>query len=348
MLILDADDVKQAIDMPAAIAACRRALELATSGKADVPQRHFIDLKKKDELAVSFFMPGFIPDLPALGLKFGALVSSNPARGQPTTPAVTALMDPATGALAALIESTWLTNVKTGASTGVATDLLARKDSATYVVLGAGSIAYHQVAGVLAVRPTIARILLWNRTRPRAERLAAEIKATLRPTAETVVIEAPEAAVREADIVTAATSSHTPVVLGAWVMPGTHVNLTGAHGADMREGDDALVAKAAVATVDLFAGAGVSGDVAGPIAARVRTRESFIDIGQIALGNHRGRRTRLDITWYKSVGMAALDLVIAKAVLDNARAKGIGREMAFHGVEIARGAGGRRQHGQPG
>ena len=332
MLVLNAADVEACIDMARAIEASATALALLAEGRAEVPVRHHIGLSH-DDPSVALFMPGFLPDLGVLGLKIAALIGANPGRGLPTTPCVMAMVDPATGFFEALIESTWLTNVKTGGGTGVATNLLAREDASTYAVLGAGSVAYHQVEGVLTVRPSIARVLLWNRTRGRAEALCATLRADFGDRATFEVCDDAATAVGAADIVTACTSSSQPVVLGAWVEPGTHVNLVGAHGAEMREGDDALLAKASIAAVDKIEGARVSGDVAMAIAAGVRSVEDFVDIGSIVLGSDRGRESRDEITWYKSVGNAAQDLVTAKYVLDEAKKRGLGQTVELNPAE---------------
>ena len=332
MLVLNAGDVESCIDMTRAIDASSIALAMLVDGRAEVPVRHHIGLGH-DDPSVALFMPGFLPDLGVLGLKVAALIGANPGRGLPTTPCVMGLIDPTTGFFDALIESTWLTNVKTGGGTGVATNLLARQDAATYAVLGAGSIAYHQVEGVLTVRPSIKRVLLWNRTRARADTLCATLNADFSDRAAFEVCDDAAAAVSEADIVTACTSSREPVVVGAWVKPGTHVNLVGAHGSEMREGDDGLLAKTAIAAVDKIEGAQVSGDVAIAIAAGVRGRDDFIDIGRIVLGRDRGRETADQITWYKSVGNAAQDLVTAKYVLDEARKRGLGQTIELNPAE---------------
>ena len=332
MLVLNAADVASCIDMVRAIDASTEALTMLVEGRAEIPVRHHLDLGH-DDPAVALFMPGFVPDLDVLGLKIATLVGANPGRGLPTTPCVIALVDPDTGFVEALIESTWLTNVKTGGGTGVATRLLAREDAKTYAVIGAGSIAYHQVEGVLAVRPSVARVLLWNRTRARADRLCTMLKSDFGVRAEFEVRDDAQAAVGEADIVTACTSSSEPVILGGWVKPGTHVNLVGAHGSEMREGDDALLVKTAIAAVDKIEGARVSGDVRLAVEAGVCDIDDFIDVGGIVLGRDGGRESADEITWYKSVGNAAQDLVTAKFVLDEARKHGLGQTITLNPAE---------------
>ena len=195
MLVLTADDVKACIDMTRAIEASAEAFTITTSGGALVPVRHQIPLSDD---SVGFFMPGYIAEIPAFGLKIGCMCFSNLKLGLPSTFCTIVLIDPATGLTLSLIEATWLTNLKTGAGTGVATDLLARPDCATYAILGAGGIAYHQVEGVLAVRPSIQRVILWNRTTSKAHELAAELKSSLGGGASFEVSESAEAAVRAA------------------------------------------------------------------------------------------------------------------------------------------------------
>ena len=153
MLVLNAHDVESCIDMGGAIAASREALAMLAQAQAEVPVRHHIGVgADADDPSVSLYMPGYIPGRRLLGVKIATLVAGNPARGLPTTPCAIVLVDPDTGLVEALIESTWLTNLKTGAGTAVATALLARDDAETCAVL------------------------LWNRTRARAEALAARLR----------------------------------------------------------------------------------------------------------------------------------------------------------------------------
>jgi ornithine cyclodeaminase len=327
MRILSKADVQQVMDMDACLQANEEAFIAVAAGRAIVPVRHHIPVEGQRD-AVSLFMPGYLPDAPALGLKVVSVFPTNAAAGRGTTLGAIMLLDPATGAPAALMDGTWLTSLRTGAGTGVATKYLARPDSRVLTLLGAGGMGFHQVEAVLAVR-RIEQVLIWNRTPARAEALAARVREFCAAAGRRVAVQATadqEGAVRAADVVVAGTSAAEPVVHGSWVRPGTHVNLIGAHGAGMREGDDELLRRSAVRAVDALESAAAAGELRLPIEAGVVRREDFTAIGRIIAAEAPGRQNPAQITWFKSVGLAAQDMACAAAVLRRAAELNLGLE----------------------
>lgn len=323
MLILTAADVKSVISMAEAVEASAEAFRLVADGKAMVPARHHFAIDDGFG-SVALVMSGFLPSAAALGVKIASLFPDNYRRGIAATNSTILLLDPQTGELLCLMEGAWLTALRTGAGVGAAIRWLAREDCATFGLLGAGGMAYHQVEAALAVRPSLRRVLIWNRTAARAEALVAELRQDFPDRATFAVVASAEAAVREADIVTASTAAIEPVICGAWVRPGTHVNVIGAHGRDMRESDDDLIRMSAVRAVDMHAAAMASGELLRPIAAGAATKDDFVDVGAVALGRVAGRQTRDEVTWFKSGGIAAQDLTTAKLVHQAALARGLG------------------------
>lgn len=322
VLILTQSDAMRAIDMAAAVEASERAFVAVAAGRAAVPRRPTIEIEDGQGSA-SLFMPGYLPGEGALGAKVVSVFPGNPARGLPATLGAILLISPETGEPLALMDGTWLTSLRTGAGAGVATRRLAREDARTLALLGAGGIAAHQAEAVLAVRPGIERVLVWSRTRARAEALVARLSAA-HPGRAFEAVDSPEAAVRAADVITACTRATEPVLLGVWVRPGTHVNLVGAHAPHEREADDELLRRSAVRAVDMRDAALVCGELSRPIEAGAVAAEAFVDIGLICAGQWPGRRSAEEITWFKSVGLAAQDLATARLVLDRARALGLG------------------------
>lgn len=325
MRIISKADVQQAMDMAACIEVNTTAFIAVATGRAKVPVKHHIPVESQAG-AVALFMPGYLPDEAALGVKVVSVFPENRAKGLPGTVGAIMLVSAETGEPVALMDGTWLTSLRTGAGTGVATQLMARPDSKVLALLGAGSMGFHQVEAVLAVRP-VDSVLIWNRTPARAEELAEEVAALCRESGKTVKVQAvtdPEAAVRQSDIVVASTASATPVVLGEWVRAGTHVNLIGAHGADMREGDDALLLKSGTRAVDAFDSSAASGELRIPLAAGVVRREDFVDLGAIAAGKVSGRNRSDEITWFKSVGLAAQDMACAAHILRTSEQRDLG------------------------
>jgi ornithine cyclodeaminase len=286
MLLLTASDVAHLIDMEGAIAASTKAFVLTATGQAITPVRHAIDLGSGH--AVTLFMPGFLPTEQVLGLKVGSLIESNSERGLPATLCTILLLDPTTGAAKALLEATWLTALRTGAGIGAATRTLARSDVKTATMIGAGGMAFHAVQAMLTACPTLTRVAIWNRTTERGRSLQQTLSASFRERCE------------------------------AWVRPGTHVNLAGAHGCTMREGDDELIRRATVVTVDRIDAASASGEIAIPLDSGILARTKLKEIGAVVTGESHGRQSALDITVFKSVGIAAQDLATAALVLEQA------------------------------
>jgi ornithine cyclodeaminase/alanine dehydrogenase-like protein (mu-crystallin family) len=269
-------------------------------------------------------MSGYLPGGPSLGLKVISVFPDNHRLGLESTLGVVVLLNPATGQPEVIMDGTFLTSIRTGAGSGVATDLLAREDADSVAILGTGGMAWHQLEAVCAVRP-IRRVLIWNRTRARAEDFADKVSARRKGLAIEVT-DGPEKAVRAAAIVCSSTSSPEPVVRGAWLKPGTHVNLTGAHRPDWREADADVVCAASVRSVDSVSAALTPGDLAMPLRQGLISSESIVPIGAIAAGTREGRKSPDDITLFKSVGLAAQDLAVAKLVRERALGAGLGVE----------------------
>lgn len=331
MLILTRQDVESLLSMTDTIAAVREAYAAVSAGTAQVPQRHH--LRVGDGRGDALIMSGYLPESRGLGVKMVSVYPQNVQRGLPGTLGAVLLADPDTGMPEALMDGTFITAIRTGAGTGVATDLLAAPDSAVVAILGAGGMAWHQLEAVAAVRP-IREAILWNRTPERAHRLAAEAAGRLAQAGREVafrVVESLAEAVQGADVICAATTSAVPVVRWEWLRPGAHVNVTGAHNPDMQEADEELVSHAAIVGVDSRTAAMVPGDLGIPLrAGRIRA-EDVVECGELLLGRRTFIRRPGDVTLFKSVGLAAQDLVVGRMVLERARQAGAGVEIDLLG-----------------
>jgi len=248
------------------------------------------------------------------GVKIVHVAPGNAARGEPAVHAAYLLSDAVTGAPLALMDGGELTDRRTAAASLLAARHLARADSARLLLLGAGKVA-RALAEAYAARFPIADIAIWSRSAARAQRLAAELAAQGLPARAT---DRPDPA--QADIVSAATLSSEPLVRGAEVRPGTHVDLVGAYRPDMRESDGALLAAATVA-VDTRAGAmAEAGDIVQAIAeGAIGAGHVAADLAELCRGAHPGRRDGAEVTVFKSVGWAGEDL--AAAALAYARSR---------------------------
>lgn len=251
------------------------------------------------------------------------LITSFPANlagGElPAVQAVVVLFDGANGRPLAVIDGTELTYWRTAADSALGAKLLSRSDPHTMLVVGAGEMAPRLVAAHRAVRPSLARVLVWNRTAERAGRLAASLRG------EGIAAEAVadlDAATREADLVSTCTRAHAPLVKGANLKPGAHLDLVGGYTPETRESDDAAARRARI-FVDRRESAfhGV-GDILQPIASgAIKETDVLADLYDLAPGKTEGRRAPDEITMFKNAGGGHLDLMTAEVVYGLSRAQ---------------------------
>jgi ornithine cyclodeaminase len=249
----------------------------------------------------------------SVGVKIVTVFPGNRARGLASVSALYLLLDGATGHPLALIDGEALTLRRTAAASALAATCLARPDSKRLLVVGTGALAPYMAAAHCAVRP-MERVLVWGRSVEHARATVARLVADGLP-AE--VCGDLAAGLALADIVTCATTAREPIVRGALVQPGTHVDLVGAFTPEMRESDDALVRRAEV-FVDTFAGAlKEAGDLVQPIAAGAIARQHVrAELADLVTGHHPGRSAAEAVTVFKSVGTALEDLCAARLVYD--------------------------------
>lgn len=323
MLILTEDDVRALLTMPEAIEASRQAYVALAEGRVHVPLRHHVPAAQG---GVGLVMPGYVPDAQGYGVKFVSVMPGNRERDLPVTLGTMMIFDPVTGEPLALLAATYLTAFRTGAGTGVATDLLARDDAGVLAIVGTGGQADAQLEAVLAVR-SVHTVRVYNRTREKAEAFCRRHEGARNRDGQPValeVVDTAQAAVESADIIVAATNSATPVVRGQWLKPGAHVNAVGAHDPSMQEMDEETVRRARVIAVDSRAGALVPGDLSVPLKQGIIQEADLVEVGLIAQGRSPGRQSPDDITVFKSVGHASQDLVTARVVYEKALASGKG------------------------
>ena len=284
------------------------ALEAAfVDGATQVPLRHAHALSAADTLLL---MPAWRQD--ALGVKLVTVMPGAAARGAGTVQAAYLLLDRHTGVPQALLDGEALTLRRTAAASALAARHLALPDARRLLVVGTGRLAPWMARAHVALRPSLAEVSVWGRDGTRA----AGIVRTLRDEGidATVAGDLPSAVAR-AQVVSCATTSTVPLVQGAWLAAGTHLDLVGGFRRDMREVDDAAVARARVA-VDTYAGAlAEAGDLVQPIEAGVVARGHVLaDLAGLLRGERAVRRSADDVTLFKSVGTALEDLAAARLV----------------------------------
>jgi len=326
-LLLSKDDVASVLTMEDCLAAVENAFGELARGAAVMPQRAVIKVEGQGGLFLG--MPAFIGgDLNALGLKVVTVYPDNPSKHDlPTTLGTLMLCDPATGKAVAIMDAGYLTAVRTGAASGVATKYLAREDAKTCVVFGAGVQAKKQLEAMKIVRPPQKTYVIDIAADAR-DRFATEMGEAL--DLEVIPTEDVEAAVREADIIVTASSSHTPLFDGNWLKPGTHVNNIGSHSPGARELDTTTVKRSKFVADLKEANLAEAGDILIPIEEGAVTEDHiFASLGEIVIGSKPGRENAEEITVFKSCGLAIQDVSTALAVYNTARDKGIGTEVAL-------------------
>ena len=328
MLVLAADEVRQALPMRAAIDAVKEAYRALSAGRAEVPLR--LSLPVAPHGGVSLFMPAFVAgEEEALTVKVVSVFPHNPERGMPTIYAAVLVLEPDTGRPIALLEGGTLTALRTGAASGAATETLARPDSRVLAVFGAGTQGRTQAEAVCTVRP-IERVWVYDISRERAEAFASEMAGFGAIPQDVRVAESPREAVREADVICTATISTKPVFDDADLKPGAHINAIGAYTPEMAEIPPETVARALVVVDSREAALAEAGDLIQPIKAGIITEEHIhAELGEILLGRKAGRSSDDQITLFKSVGVAVQDAMAAQMALRNAKTQGLGREVPF-------------------
>jgi ornithine cyclodeaminase len=246
------------------------------------------------------------------GAKLVSIFPGNAAKGKESILGIYALFDGDTGEPLAVIDGAALTVRKTAANSALAATYLARKDAARLLMVGAGAMAPHLIMAHASVRP-IREVKVWNRSPERARKVAAELK--MNGVRVEAVIDL-EAATRWADIVSCATMATSPVIHGAWLKPGTHLDLVGSYRPDMREADNACVTRAKRHYVDArLTTLEESGDIIDPVASGLIDPEALIETFDLARGEKPGRIDEEEITFFKSGGGGHEDLGTAQYLL---------------------------------
>ncbi len=324
ILILKEEDIKQVFTMQEAIKAAKDSLISYSSGDAIIPLRTNIDVKEAS--GNSLYMPGYSAASKALGIKIVSVYPNNANKGIPSVPATMILLDEETGQVCAMMDGTYLTRVRTGAVSGAATELLSRKDSEIFALFGTGGQAESQVEAVLAVR-NIKEIRIFGLNKERTQTFAKKISDKFN--VKCIVADSSADAIKNADIITSVTTTKTPVFDGKLLKEGAHINGVGSYTPDMHEIDEYTVLNASKIYVDTREGVlSESGDFIIPINAK-KCSEDIVtgELGELLLGKTPGRESDKEITFFKTVGTAVLDIVTAKMIYLKALELNIGESI---------------------
>jgi len=323
-LYLCAEDVRRALPMRAAIVAMREAFVQLSSGQAMLPPRQHIPSPGQHGVALAMVCHSAAQNL--FSLKFITLFEQNPAKGLPLIHSLVILTDGTTGEHLAVMDGAALTAVRTGAGSGVATDLLARDDATVAAVFGAGVQGRTQLEAVRCARP-IRKAYVYDADAAAADRFAVEMSRQLGFAVERA--KDPAAAIKDADVICTATTASSPVFEDRDLKAGVHINAIGSYRPDVTEIPPETVCRARVVVDHRASALAEAGDLLVPL-KRGMIEESHmqVEVGEILLGKASGRGGGDEITLFKSVGVAIQDLCAADCALQNARRLGLGTPMA--------------------
>ncbi|MCI5643548.1 MAG: ornithine cyclodeaminase family protein [Peptoniphilus sp.] len=328
ILILKERDILEAVNIKDIIEADKEALKNYSEGKCDIPLRTVIDVDKKSS-STAIFMPGYVEDKDALGMKIIDIYPQNIEKGLVTSPSTMILINKENGFVKAILDGTILTRLRTGAVSGAATEILSNKYASKFLLIGTGGQAETQLEAVLAVRP-IEKAYVYDLNFERAKEFAKNMEKKLRDYgAKIIAIEKTEEVIEDVDVITTVTTSKKPVFDGKKVKKGVHVNGVGSYTPDMQEIPEDFLIRADKIFTDTKEGVlKESGDVIIPIKSGILKREKVShELGNLILGREIGRTSENEITWFKTVGFAGLDLVAAEKIYELAIEKNIGTKI---------------------
>lgn len=318
-LWLSETEVRAVLPIGDLIATMEEALRAFSAGRVRQPVRTVIEAGAEGGFFGS--MPAYAESSAVMGAKLVTVFHKNAERGMPTHQAMVVLLDAENGALLAVLDGRYITEVRTAAVSAVAVRALAREGAHTLAILGSGVQAGSHLQALPLVR-SFAEVRCWSPTAARLRRFA-EAHPEVRPAAGA------EQAVRGADVVLLATSSPAPVMRNAWVQAGALVISVGACRPYQREMDPELVARARLVVDSRAAALQESGDVVmGMAEGRFTAGHIAAELGQVAAGTAPGRGAQDEVVVFKSLGLAVEDVAAASLAYTRAREMGRGVELA--------------------
>jgi ornithine cyclodeaminase len=325
LLVVGGADVRRALPMSDCIEAVDRAMRSFSAEGAVVPLRTVMTLPG----GRNFFgvMPGYLHDPRGLGAKIITVFPDNPKHGMPSHVGLVTLFDSDSGMPLAVMDAAQITAIRTAAASAVATRVLARHDAACLAILGTGEQAVTHLEAISKVR-SLHAVRVWGRSGEKAERFAGEQGARL-----SLPVEASETAkdaVKGADIVCTVSSASEPILSGAWLARGAHVNLVGSSRIFAREADDEVVTMSRFFVDSRASARAEAGELRHAMDAGLISESHILgEIGEVLGGNVPGRTSSHDVTVYKSLGIAAQDLAAARLIYDRAIREGMGTRVPF-------------------
>ena len=326
VLILSRQDLEAVLTMKDTVDIVEEGFRQLNKGNVIMPQRPAVSVEKHQGLFL--VMPAYISgDMNIFSNKIVTVYPGNPEKHQlPTILASISLYDVRTGALISIMDGSFITAMRTGAVSGVASKFLARKDSETVGVLGAGVQAQTQIEAVCEVL-NIQCVKAYDPDRDQTQHFCQAMEEKLKIRIESH--SKSESVIKGSDVVILATSSKTPVLDGNWLDDGTHINAIGSHTPTTRELDNVSVQRSKI-VVDLKEAAlSEAGDLIIPIKNGLLSPDPvYAELGELVTGKKKGRTDDREITLFKSVGLAVQDAAAALRAYNLARENGLGRNVS--------------------
>ena len=319
MLYLNAEQVRACLPMNEAINAMKSAFIALSNQSAVVPPRNHISM---GDDATALFMPVYIPEQKQFAVKVVSVNPVNKGHGLPLIHATVLVHDADTGVPLAIMDGASLTAIRTGAASGLATDLLALQSAYTVAIFGAGVQSRTQLEAVCTVRP-INRAYIFD-TDPS---LVAQYINDMSVSLDIELVPGTPADISKAQVICTATTSDTPILNAKHIAPGTHINAVGSYKPKMQEIPSNLIATAQLYTDSRSVASVETGDLKIPLDQGLITLDNIHEIGELAAKTAPGRASDAQITIFKSVGNAAQDLAAAGVVIERAKQSGIGQEI---------------------
>jgi alanine dehydrogenase len=321
VLLLTGKEVKELLTIDEALEAVESAFREKGLGTVQMPPKLYLYYRKYNgDLRV---MPSYFETMDVSGVKVVNVHLQNPSKyGLPTIMATIILIDVKTGAPLSIMDGTWITAMRTGAGSGVATKYLARKDSKALALVGGGVQARTQLMAIAEILK-LEEVRVWSRTAETRKKFIDEFRGKYR--LRFIECESVEKCVKGADIISTTTPVTSPIVKGEWIEPGVHINAVGADAPGKEELDPSILKRAKI-VVDDWAQASHSGEVNVPLRNGVITeRDVYGEIGEIVAGKKEGRVSDSEITIFDSTGLSIQDVLTSQRVYEKARKKNVGK-----------------------
>lgn len=313
--LLSLEDVKQSITMSQAIDAMEQAFIQLAQQQVKLPLRTAISID--EEKALTLTMPAYLAQDKTLGLKVVSVFPNNLTQSKPSITGVIMLLDASTGEPKILMDAAYLTALRTGAVSGLATKYFARDNANHVAIIGSGAQSSTQLEAMTAVR-TIKHVSIWSRTMKNAEEFAKKLESQY----DVTIHEQVSLAIRDADIICTATSSSEPLVHLSEIQSHAHINAIGSHSRTMQEIGQDVLGHSTVVVDQLEAVLSESGEIIRAVEQNTLKKENILEIGQWLLSKELDYKNHSTV--FKSVGLAIQDLSVAQVVYRNALKNNLG------------------------